>query len=172
MEHRVRQWGLVVFVTSTVAWAQPTLAAYDAGQEAAPSQPRRPPMERTLQGGWPGRWWRNPQLTQKLGLTPDQSKKMDDIFQQSRPTLIDLTASLDKEEALLEPLVEAEQPDPGRIRAQIERVAQARAELEKANANMLLGIRLLLTPDQWKGLQASASGPRAKRLESPIPKKR
>jgi len=34
-------------------------------------------------------------------------------------------------------------------------VAQTRAELEKANARMLLGIRRVLNPDQWKKLQVA-----------------
>jgi Spy/CpxP family protein refolding chaperone len=114
-----------------------------------------------------GRWWNLPQLAQRLSLTPDQQKKMDDVFQQNRLKLIDLTASLDKEEATLEPMVAADQPDPVKIRPQIDRVAQARAELEKANANMLLGIRLLLTPEQWKTLQAVGTGPRPKKLVRP-----
>jgi hypothetical protein len=33
-------------------------------------------------------------------------------------------------------------------------VAQARAELEKANARMLLGIRRVMTADQWQKLKA------------------
>jgi Spy/CpxP family protein refolding chaperone len=88
---------------------------------------------------------------------------------------------MDKEEAILEPLVEADQPDAPKIRVQIDRIAQARAELEKANANMLLGIRLILTPDQWKALQSTGGGPRARRLKDssgdsstspPVPKKK
>lgn len=114
-------------------------------------QPARPAtLENMLAGGLSGKWWTMPRVAQRLGLTPDQLKKMDDVFQQSRLKLIDLTAALDKEEAVLEPLVEADQPDAPKIRAQIDRIAQARAELEKANANMLLGIRLILTPEQWK----------------------
>jgi Spy/CpxP family protein refolding chaperone len=131
-----------------------------------PQAPRAAILENTLPGGASGRWWYNPQTAARLSLTPDQQKKMDDVFQQSRLKLIDLTAALDKEEAILEPLLEADQPDAPKIRAQIDRIAQARAELEKANANMLLGIRLILTPDQWKGLQSSGgAGPRARRLK-------
>ena len=125
-----------------------------------------PAISQILPAGLGSRWWRAPQMVEKLGLTPDQQTKMDDVFQQNRLSLIDLTASLDKEEVLLEPLVSAEQPDAGKIRAQIARVADARSELEKANANMLLGLRLLLSPSQWKTLQ-ERSGPakvRARRL--------
>jgi periplasmic protein CpxP/Spy len=148
-----------------------------------PPQAHRPAiLDNTLPGGAYGRWWYNLQMALRLSLTPDQQKKMDDVFQQSRLKLIDLTAALDKEEAILEPLVEADQPDAPKIRVQIDRIAQARAELEKANANMLLGIRLILTPDQWKSLQSSGgAGPRARRLKDmssdsstspPVPKKK
>ncbi len=119
---------------------------------------RRPPMERALHTGVPGRWWNNPEMARKLGLSADQQKKMDDIFQQDRLRLIDLNASLQKEETIMEPLMEADQPDEGKILAQIDRVAQARAELEKADARMLLGIRRTLTADQWKKLQAEGPG--------------
>jgi protein CpxP len=115
---------------------------------------RRPPMERAFHLGPHGRWWNNPELVQKLGLTADQQKKMEAIFQQNRPSLMDLSSSLHKEETSMEPLLAADQPDEGKILAQIDRVAQARAELEKANARMLLGLRRVLTPEQWKTLQA------------------
>ncbi len=121
----------------------------------APWDSRRPPMERALHGdGHGGRWWDNPAMAQKLGLNADQQKKMDDIFQQSRLKLIDAHAALQKEETVMEPLIGADQPDESKVLSQIDRVAQARAELEKTNARMLLGLRRVLTPDQWKKLQA------------------
>ena len=102
-----------------------------------------------------GKWWTSPDMAQKLSLTDDQKRKMDDIFQQHRLKLIDLQASLEKEEISLEPLVGADQPDDAKVFAQIDRVAQARAELEKANSRMLWQVRRVLTPDQWKQLQTS-----------------
>jgi len=119
----------------------------------------RPPFERAFMGGPPGRWWNNPDMVQKLGLTADQQKKMDEIFQESRLKLIDLNATLQKEEVILEPLIAADQPDEGKILAQIDRVAQGRAELEKANARMLLGIRRVLSAEQWKKLSAEMPPP-------------
>jgi Spy/CpxP family protein refolding chaperone len=98
-------------------------------------------------------WWHNPDLVQKLALTPDQQKRMDDILQQSRLQLVDLRANVEKQELLMEPMLAANPPDTNKILAQIDHTAQARAELEKANAKMLLGIRNVLTPDQWTKLQ-------------------
>lgn len=115
-------------------------------------QARRPPLERAL-GEPRGRWWNRPDMVEKLGLTSDQVKRMDDIFLLNRLKLIDLNANVQKEEVIMEPLVAADQPDESKILAQIDRVAQARAELEKANARFLLGIRHVLNADQWKKLQ-------------------
>ena len=103
----------------------------------------------------PGEWWKNPDTIQQLSLTADQQKKMDDIFQQSRLALIPLKANLEKQEVLLEPMLNANPPDSAKALAQISKVADARAELEKTNAKMLLGIRSVLTADQWTKLQTS-----------------
>ena len=168
MKRYTRKLVLTLLLAGTAALAQQA-APPPADPEGPPppgapapppfAQSRRPPMERAFHHGAPGRWWNNPEMAQKLGLTADQQKKMDDIFQQSRLKLIDLNASLQKEETIMEPLMGADQPDEAKILEQIDRVAQARAELEKANARMLLGIRRALTPDQWKKLQAEGPGP-------------
>ena len=79
----------------------------------------------------PGEWWKNPEVIQKLTLTEDQQKKMDGIFQQSRLQLIDLKANLEKQEVLLEPMLNANPPDSAKALAQIGKVADARAELRK-----------------------------------------
>jgi Spy/CpxP family protein refolding chaperone len=118
-------------------------------------------MEAGLRIGPAGTWWKNPTVVQRLGLTPDQTKKMDDIFQQSRLQLIDLKANVEKQNALLEPLLNANPVDTAKASAQIDKVAQARADLEKADAKMLLGIRAMLTPDQWTKLHNRAGGPGA-----------
>jgi Spy/CpxP family protein refolding chaperone len=105
--------------------------------------------------GPPGIWWHNPDLVQKLTLTPDQQKRMDDILQQNKPQLVDLRANVEKQEKLMGPMLGADQPDTNKILAQIDLTVQARAELEKASAKMLLGIRNVLTPDQWSKLRAA-----------------
>ena len=124
----------------------------------APMPPRagRPPMERSMPQG---RWWNNSAMVQKLSLTADQQKKMDDIFQQNRLRLIDLNANTQREEVTMEPLMAADTPDEPKILAQIDKIAQARAELEKANARFLLGIRRILTQEQWKKLRAEMPRP-------------
>ena len=115
---------------------------------------RRPPFERAFGGhGIEGRWWNNPKIADRLKLTDEQRKEFDNILLQHREKLIDLRANVEKAELEMEPLVRADQPDEGKILAQIDKVAQARAELEKANARYLLALRSKLTPEQWKEVQ-------------------
>ncbi|MBZ5631831.1 MAG: Spy/CpxP family protein refolding chaperone [Acidobacteriia bacterium] len=109
---------------------------------------------RFFAGANPGRWWTRPEEIERLGLSAEQRKNLNDILQQHRLKLIDLDAALQKEEVTLEPLVNADQPDDAKVFAQVDRVAQARAELEKANSRMLWQVRRVLTPDQWKLLQS------------------
>jgi len=119
----------------------------------------RPPMERALgTPGEHGRWWNNPQVVERLKLTDEQRKTFDGILLEHREKLIDLRASVEKAELQLEPLVGDDQPNEAKILAQIDTVAQARAELEKANARFLLAIRNKLTPEQWKQVQAFRAG--------------
>jgi Spy/CpxP family protein refolding chaperone len=165
--------GFLVVLTGAVAMAQEPLTGWF---EAPPVQElsKDQMLERQVQmfdrsakeqamlrmkTGQKGRWWSNPQTVEMLGLTADQVKKMDDIFQQHRLKLIDLNASLEKEETILEPLMGTDQPDDNKVLAQIDRVAQARAELEKANSRMFWSVRRVLTPEQWKKLQSEPTKP-------------
>jgi Spy/CpxP family protein refolding chaperone len=142
---------------------QPSPGGPDGPPEQSPDRPGRRGMGGPggpggsggpLRLGPPGRWWDDPEFIKKLGLSDDQQKKMDEIFNSSRLKLIDQFAAVQKEEAIMEPLVAADPPDENKLLAQIDRVAQARAELEKANARMLLGIRSQLTHEQWLKLKA------------------
>jgi periplasmic protein CpxP/Spy len=78
---------------------------------------------------------------------------MEALFRQNRLKLITLSTDLQMQEAPLRLLLEADHPDEPRVLAQIDKIAQARADLEKANARFLLGLRNILTPEQWRKLE-------------------
>jgi len=138
-----------------VLLAGTALAQEPGGGPGAGFGDHRPPFERALGGqGEHGRWWNNPKTAERLKLTDAQRKAMDDTLQQHRETLVDLRGSLEKAELELEPMMKEDQPNESQILAQIDKVAQARAELEKANARFLLAIRSKLTPEQWKQMEA------------------
>ena len=51
-------------------------------------------------------------------------------------------------------MINANPPDQARSLAEISKIADLRADLEKADAKMLLSLRGVLTADQWTKLQA------------------
>lgn len=125
----------------------------------------KPPMERAMGPmGNQGRWWNDPGVVDKLKLTDQQRKDMDAIMQDHREKLIDLRASVEKAEVAMQPMIQADQPNEAAILAQIDKIAQARAELEKGNARFLLALRAKLTPDQWKALQDLRAERRDRRM--------
>ena len=120
-------------------------------ENAGPGARPQLPLEKALGlPGQPGRWWMSPRVVEYLKLTEDQQKALDGILLQHRERLIDLRASLQKADLKLETFVGVEKPEEKTILAQIDQVAQARAELEKANARYLLAIWSTLTPEQRK----------------------
>jgi len=138
-----------------VAFAATAAVAQGPGGPGGPGfGMHRPPMERAMRSHNEfGRWWNNPKIVERLKLTDDQRKAMDDIFQKHREKLVDLRGNLEKAEIELEPLVKADQPNESAVMSQIDKVAQARAELEKANARFLFALRAKLSPEQWKQVQ-------------------
>ncbi len=119
-----------------------------AAAQLAPPAPPHPP------GADLGKWWKNSEIARELQLAPAQINQIEQTFLEQRLKLIDLRAELEKEEARLQPLIEADQPDEAKVSAQIDQVLAARGRLEKANAMMMLSIRRVLTVEQWKKLQA------------------
>lgn len=148
----------MLLVCSCLIWLASSCCAQQPGPRGFDGPPPGPggrgPGRPYLQLGPPGRWWNDPDIAQRVGLSAEQVKKMDDIFTANRLKLIDRFAAVQKEETIMEPLVAADPPDENKLLAQIDKVAQSRAELEKANARMLLELRGQLNHEQWMKLQS------------------
>lgn len=133
---------------------------HDTSHGASQMRPCGGPMEHSFRGGAHGRWWDRPEVAQKIGLTKTQQKRMDGIFLKHRLQLVDLHAALQKDEITMHSMMHPDQmteADENRILSQIDTIAQARANLEKANARMLFELRTVLTQDQWTKLKALAA---------------
>jgi Spy/CpxP family protein refolding chaperone len=105
-----------------------------------------------------GMWWKNPEVAARIGLSAEQQKRIGDLFLQSRLQLIHLHASLQEEQLMLGPLLDATPFEESKAVAQIDKIADTRADLEKTNAKMLLDIRSVLTADQWTKLRSHGRG--------------
>ena len=92
------------------------------------------------------KWWQSDTFRHELGLTQDQSTRIEAIFQQTLPGLRKQKGALDKAEADFNQMVEAS--DDAQVMAQVGVVEAARSELNKSRTMMLLRMRRVLTPDQ------------------------
>ena len=99
-----------------------------------------------------GAWWMNTALMQRLGITDEQRAKIERTFDNHRQAILSTTALLEKEEAQLERLLNILPVDRNAVFSQIDRVIQARSEVERANALMTLEMREHLTRSQWEQL--------------------
>jgi hypothetical protein len=77
---------------------------------------------------------------------------MDAIFEENRGALVSHLQGLKQAESQMQDLSRSPAPDEAALLAQIDRVAQARAELQKADTRMLLELRKEMDPDQIKRL--------------------
>ena len=110
-------------------------------------------MRGGLQLGPPGRWWDDKHFAKELKLRPEQQRRMDSTFEENRPNLLKRYETLQLEEARMESLIRSRSLDEVALFSQIDRIAQARAELEKANTRLLLQIRGAMDMEQIDRLE-------------------
>ena len=116
---------------------------------AAPGQPRN-----ALQFGPVGRWWDDRSVVSSLGLSRQQQKRMDSIFDANRSAIVSSYKTFLKAQSSLDAINKAAHPDQGQLFTAIDAVNQARASLQKAASAMLLQIRSEMTPDQVQKLES------------------
>jgi Spy/CpxP family protein refolding chaperone len=95
----------------------------------------------------PMAWWKTDSTKKELGLTADQSSRIDAVFQEALVQLRQQKDDLDTLEGKLSHLIEIS-ADETQVNRQIDRVEADRAVLNKTRTLMLLHMRQLLTPDQ------------------------
>jgi len=100
-----------------------------------------------------GKWWKRPRVAAEIGLSPEQTREIESVFIRSRGKLIDLKADLEKRQGELQDLIEDQSADRDDVAERIDRVENARAELQKARALMLLDMKRLLRQEQWERLK-------------------
>lgn len=110
---------------------------------------------RMRMGGPMGEWWKNPELAQKIGLSDQQTQQLDKISYDSQLKMIDLRATLEKEQLMLGQMLQADHPNENEVLGQVDKVSQARAAIERARVQRMLAIRNVLTVEQWQKLKAA-----------------
>lgn len=114
------------------------------------------------------KWWHDDTFRKELGLTAEQSSRLEGIFQQSLPALRKHKEALDRAQGEFDRLVE--RAADSTVMDQVNAVEAARAELNKARVMMLLRMRRSLTTDQWVKFTALQQQREANRPDRPGPR--
>jgi Spy/CpxP family protein refolding chaperone len=100
------------------------------------------------QQGPPRRWWKAESIVKDLALTPDQSARIDTIFEAAFPELRQEREELERREAKLSRLLRDPKVDEATLAREIDRVETARASGNKTRSLMLMRMYRVLTPEQ------------------------
>ncbi len=92
-------------------------------------------------------WWKDAQFQRELGLSTEQSARIDAIFQAAISQLRPKKEELDKQEDLLSQQIAAG-ADEALVTRQVDRVEAIRAHMNKMRTLMLLKERQVLSPEQ------------------------
>src|ERR1051325_8130600 len=95
------------------------------------------------QTGFP--WWKDDKVIKELGLTPDQSTRIDAIFRATLPQLRQSKDDLDRQETELSRLI-GQNADEGQVGHQVDKVEAIRGALNKMRTLMLLRMRQVRSP--------------------------
>jgi Spy/CpxP family protein refolding chaperone len=126
------------------------LAASGAAEAQQPPGPRP-------QGAFgqpqPFSWWKSEQFKKELGLTADQSARIDKIWETTRTELRAEWEELSRLEEKLSRLIQND-ADEAVLARQIDRVETARANTNKTRSLMLVQMFKTLSPDQRSRFKA------------------
>jgi hypothetical protein len=101
----------------------------------------------------PGKWWRRPEIVNRLQISVDQQDKLDGVFRASANELIDLRGEVEKANVALRGDLDQTQLNRQSILKSAARLNEARGRLFSRELGMLVDMRAVLTDAQWNGLR-------------------
>lgn len=112
------------------------------------------PAAAQMPEGPPGKWWKRPVIVRTLDLSPEQQRKLEDIFSRRRREFVDLKADVERCQIDVEELVAAKDSDPKKVAASVDAMEQSRLKLRKAVTMMFLEQKEVLSAAQWQQVLA------------------
>lgn len=151
----MKKWIIITIVAGTfalasIAFAQPSPELRDLPRD-------RPfPAERLLE---------NRDLLEDLELGDEKVADLKEIHREAQKTTIELRAQLELGEIDLKAELESPEPDADAAMKAIERMGNARTEMQKTQVGVMLETRALLGPETWKKLQERMRNQMQERVE-------
>lgn len=171
-------WVFAVALACAAPASAESLTCDQTGQKPEQGKPSAPAQPGSETRGPEGRsehripWWKAPETRAELGISDKQSKDIDDIFQETLPSLRTAKDELDKLDAMVTKLIKEGTADVSVVARQVAQAEQARANLTTKRTVMLYRMHRLLTPDQRAKLDAMFERREAERRKNNDPGRR
>lgn len=111
----------------------------------------------------PGKWWRRPEVAQRLDLAPEQQTRLDSIFREAANDLIDRRAEVEKLSIAMRGELDQQQLSRPNVLRAAAKLSEARGRLFERELSMLVDMRAVLNDPQWNRLRAFLDRPRDQR---------
>ena len=100
-----------------------------------------------------GKWWKDPGIAKELQLTPGEVKQFDKLFVESRRRMIELKNQVEKEQFEYQNLMESKTLDEAAVNRQLQKLDQARSELNEERSRFVVAVRKILGSERFQRLQ-------------------
>ena len=94
------------------------------------------------------KWWQSERFVQELGLTKEQSRQIEEVFQASWPALQAAKTDLDRLETELSRMIAEGTTSEAMVLHQIDKVEASRSAMGRTRSLMLYRMHRLLSTDQ------------------------
>jgi len=114
-------------------------------------------------------WWKNPRIVNDLQLTEAQQSQLEQASITARLAMIDAGANALKALTRAQGLLDAPQFDETAFNQQVDAISTSAASLVKTMGQMVLTTRKVLSPEQWRKLQALRHEPGPMMMQHRMP---
>ena len=101
----------------------------------------------------PGKWWHNPQASEKLNLSDEEIKMLDKQFVDSRRKLIKLKSIVESEQFEIDNLFDSENINQKEAMRQFDKLQQAKKNLSTEHFRLILEVRNILGLERFRQLK-------------------
>jgi hypothetical protein len=98
----------------------------------------------------PGKWWRRPEVIQRLELTNEQQDRLDEVFRAAADDLIDAKGAVEKLQVALRGELDRAQVRRPELQRIAKLLSDARGKLFERELMMLADMRGVLDETQWR----------------------
>ena len=101
----------------------------------------------------PGKWWKMPQVAEKLSLSKEEQEKMNIMYLEHRRQMIDLRSQVERERLEMEQLLDSETLNASACMDRFKKLQEVQNSLATERFKLLVQVRELLGLDRFQKLK-------------------